>query len=327
MMGVADSSEPSNSDGDGVRRDGANAPDVPDIDRHWIGRVWGSSERRSIAINLSELDSSETFDARMLFGGEAPVEGVPYDASAMPKDYRDLAAVDVLATGGPLRLELARVRPDPASRSADTFQLVTERSAAVGERLDRWTVVMPAGAMDRDASFEPIEAEPVEEEAVDPLREAVLQAIGEDGRNALKNRYILPEPGPKERHRLGETVLDEATGRNRELEAEHFSAAEASFPSPIDEVVTVNGPTGYEHDNMVSFPIVRALLLASDDGEFAEVVWSDVGPTEVDGHLVAGKSEIVGFGDLDGDGIDGVLYHADQDVRWLEFHDGTVVHP
>lgn len=222
-------------------------------------------------------------------------------------------------------------RPDPASQSADEFQLVTERSAAVREQVDRWTVVMLAGAMDRDASFEPVETEPLEDEAVDPLREAVLDALGEYGRKVMKTRYILPdEVGPKQRKRLermDEAVLAEATGQDRELDAEHFSAVEAAFPSPIDRVVTVNEPAGYTHDNMVLFPTVRALLLASDDGEFVEVVWTAEGPTIVDGHFGPGKSEILGLADLDGDGIDGVLYRADRDVRWLEFHDGTVVHP
>jgi hypothetical protein len=133
---------------------------------------------------------------------------------------------------------------------------------------------------------------------------------------------------PAQENKLEEGAsLEEIAGVERTLHADHIATVRGDFPPPRARFVTVNGPTATGGSRGQEFRILRALLFASDTGEVSEIVSVMFGPNHAHGHMATARAVPLAIADPDGDGTDGVLYRADEQVRWIDFDDGEPVHP
>ncbi|MFB6374732.1 MAG: hypothetical protein ABEN55_16795 [Bradymonadaceae bacterium] len=278
--------------------------DYPDADRAWLGRL--DEHKGRILVDLGELDGGEdglngstTFDS----AGDAP-----FNAQLLPEPYRDLEKVDVLTTEGTVHLDLDQISRDAIGPSDFQLRLQTAASEELTDKLEEWTLVGPAGGFADGAALEPVEAKPAHAKAVPKLRSHVMGELTSDQRDKFATGFA-------------------ADGDERSLGTGHIATVTGEFPSPRAKFVAVNGPTGTGGVQGQQFPFVRALLFATDTGEVTDTLAVMFGPDHAHGHAATARAEAIAVADPDGDDTHGVLYRADDAVKWVDFQDGTLVHP
>lgn len=308
---------------DGESSDAETADRAPDADRLWLGRFAEHDKR--VRIDLAELDGGGGLRGGVAFdsGGSAP-----FNAELLTEPYRDLQKVDVLTTEGTVRLALDRIARDQVGSDSFVLRLLTEPSDGLADRLEEWTLVAPAGEFADGATLEHVDGQPAHAKAVPKIRDAVMGKLTSEQREKYRTTYPPPDIEPEQRKRLeaGEPV-DEVVDVDRSLSSEHMTSVTGNFPSPRSQVVAVNGPTVIGGVQGQEFPIVRALLFATQTGKVTETVDVMFGPSHAHGHAATARAQVLALADPDGDGTDGVLYRADDDVEWVDVRDGESVHP
>ena len=317
----ADRPTPDPSESEPAESDGAS-PDTPD--RLWLGRYSEHSGR--ILVDLDELgtdhpiaNQTDAFDSK----GDAP-----FNSDLLAEPYRDLEKVDILTADGPVTLAVETFTRDAVGPSDFVIRLLTETDDSLADRLEAWTLVAPAGEMADEATFEPADGEPTHAKAVPKIRDAVMGQLSADQRDKFRHAFPPKDIAPEQREKLeaGNSLAD-VLDIDRTLESDHMLSVRGDFPSPRARFVAVNGPTGTGGIQGQEFPIVRALLFTTDTGEVTDTIDVMFGPNHAHGHAATARAETLAIADPDADGTQGVLYRADNSVGWVDFADGTPVHP
>lgn len=299
------------------RSDGKSATADSPFDRLWAGDV----NHGRVRIDLGYGDPFPDHDVP--FEPHDRYKVAAYSAETIRPPFRGVSEIDVLTPDGPVRVAFTGVRRDPRGPDADIgYELMTERSEHLEDISPMVAILAPSGEMAKSATYRAAETAEPDPRVAARLEKAVLIELPPAAR-AVVEKGSLEKIGEKWREKL--KYAESSTYQSEPgLEANHFGTVEGEFAEPYTHFVVANGRKGVDAVG-IEFNLVRASLFADATAERLDVVRVVHGPEYKWGHAAITRAEPLALVDLDGDGIEGVLYELDDSVRLADFDEGRVV--
>jgi hypothetical protein len=312
--------------GAATRRPTPSRPDDP-LETMWVGELSSNSR---IRINAGRHPFPAEHRPSALKAGREHGSGTAdYQPDLVREPFRRVAAVDVLTPEGPVEVELATVRKSvwgqPGAEETD-YYVVTEPVDADVTLPEHPTLVTPAGEMADGASLEVAEASTPGRETAEALLSKALASRSPAERRLFETGN-LEKLTDEQRESLPDDVEHWGFGleQGEPMGFKDVSTLEARFPRPHATFVTVAGPEAVDAVGN-PFPAFRGVYLVDESGEITATIWETFSSDIEMGHTQLARLEVVAVADPDGDGTDGVLFRADDSLRWIDFRsDGRVV--